>query len=226
MSRPPDKRVEALRSALVAFAVLAIAFMALSGIVAAGGLRSVDREVAATMSRIWVSPLLPLFQLIAVLGGIEVTSLVALALAAYIWRKGFHAEAGAVLALPAAVLLEELYKHLVPQPGPGPELAHPDGPSLSTLIERAGNMGSYPSGHMTRTVFVYGLLAFVVVRMAERRWIRLAAVPAAVLLCALMAFDRIYLNVHWESDVIGGVLLGALALAAAILWLDRPRGVV
>jgi membrane-associated phospholipid phosphatase len=30
--------------------------------------------------------------------------------------------------------------------------------------------------------------------------------------------------VHWESDVIGGLLLGAIALLAGTVWLDRPRG--
>ena len=38
-----------------------------------------------------------------------------------------------------------------------------------------------------------------------------------------MAFDRLYLDVHWESDVIGGLLLGAIALLAGTVWLDRPR---
>jgi len=36
------------------------------------------------------------------------------------------------------------------------------------------------------------------------------------------AFDRIYLNVHWESDVIGALLLGSIALLSATVWLDRP----
>jgi undecaprenyl-diphosphatase len=53
--------------------------------------------------------------------------------------------------------------------------------------------------------------------------VRRLAIPFAVLLVLLMAFDRLYLGVHWESDVIGGILLGATCLAAAIIWLDAPR---
>jgi membrane-associated phospholipid phosphatase len=39
-------------------------------------------------------------------------------------------------------------------------------------------------------------------------------------LVLLEAFDRLYLEVHWESDVIGGLLLGATFLAASISWLE------
>jgi membrane-associated phospholipid phosphatase len=72
-------------------------------------------------------------------------------------------------------------------------------------------------------VIVYGLLAFVVRRLSISPRVRALAVVAAVLIIALMAFDRLYLDVHWESDVLGGVLLGAIALLAGTVWLDRPR---
>ena len=39
----------------------------------------------------------------------------------------------------------------------------------------------------------------------------------------VLAFDRLYLDVHWESDVIGGIILGAIGLVAGTVWLDRPR---
>ena len=72
-------------------------------------------------------------------------------------------------------------------------------------------------------MLVYGLLAFVTRRLASSRAAHLLAIPAAAGVVILMAFDRIYLDVHWESDVIGGILLGAIALVAATVWLDRPR---
>jgi undecaprenyl-diphosphatase len=216
----------ALRRALVAFAALGVAFMVFSAVVAAGDLKPTDFQVASTMSRIWLEPLHPLFQAFAVLGGTEVTGLIVIALAVYIWRTGFRAETWALLAYPLLIGAEVAYKHLIFQPGPSPSISHTDGPSLSSLFEYAANAGSYPSGHMSRTVLTYGLLAFVVIRMAERAWVRRLAAPVAVLICVVMAFDRLYLNVHWESDVIGGALLGALALAGAIIWLDRPRAVV
>jgi undecaprenyl-diphosphatase len=217
--------LNALRRSLLALGVLAIAFVALSAAVTAGQLKAIDHQVASTMTEAWRPQLLVPMDLIAILGGIEVTVLVVAGLAVYIWRQGFRGEVWALLAYPLAEVIETVYKRFVSQPGPPAPIAHPDGPSLSLLFERTLGGNSFPSGHMMRTVLVYGLLAFVAVRMTERRWVRRAAVPAAVLFCVLMAFDRVYLNVHWESDVLGGALLGAIGLAGAIIWLDKPHGV-
>jgi len=87
----------------------------------------------------------------------------------------------------------------------------------------AGTHNSYPSGHMVRAVLVYGLLAFVIRRLAPWPWARALALPVAVVIIVLLAFDRLYLEVHWESDVLGGILLGAIGMVAATVWLDRPR---
>jgi undecaprenyl-diphosphatase len=75
---------------------------------------------------------------------------------------------------------------------------------------------------MVRAVVVYGLIAFVVQRLAPWSLARRLAIPVATFLIVLLAFDRLYLDVHWESDVLGGLLLGAVALLAGSIWLDRP----
>jgi undecaprenyl-diphosphatase len=174
------------------------------------------------MHELWQESLHPLFQLIAELGGLEVTSILMLALFIYLWRRGFGADALVVGAFVGAVALEVLYKSLLYHPGPPRSLSHRDGPSLTDQV--SGVLGnSFPSGHMVRTVVAYGLLAFVVRRLSPSQTARSVAIPVATGIIVLMVIDRLYLDVHWESDVIGGLLLGGIGLVAATVWLDRPR---
>jgi undecaprenyl-diphosphatase len=208
---------------LVLLAVVVVAFVAVTLVVEAGWLRSLDHQVLLSVSGIWSEPLHPLFQLIAELGGLEVTSIVMLGLLIYLWRGGVRADALAVLAFPAAVVLEVFYKVLFYHPGPPRASEHRDGPSMTELLTGAGNnLNSFPSGHVVRAVVAYGLIAFVVRRLAPWRTVRQLAIPVALVLIVVEAFDRIYLAVHWESDVIGALLLGSIALLSATVWLDRP----
>jgi undecaprenyl-diphosphatase len=190
--------------------------------ITAGIFTSLDLQVAQAMHDLWQESLHPLFQLIAELGGLEVTSILMLVLFIYLWRRGFGADGLVVGAFVGAVALEVLYKSLLYHPGPPRSLSHRDGPSLTDQLSGAlGN--SFPSGHMVRAVVVYGLLAFVVRRLSPSGTARSLAVPVAIGIIVLMVIDRLYLDVHWESDVIGGLLLGGIALVAGTVWLDRPR---
>lgn len=82
---------------------------------------------------------------------------------------------------------------------------------------------SFPSGHVAGTTLVYGLLvvlAFRRTRRPEARWLAVVGAAAAI---ALVAFTRLYLGVHYLSDVIGGFLEAvawlALCLGALeVLW--------
>jgi undecaprenyl-diphosphatase len=209
---------------LAALALLGAAFVVYTQVVATGALDALDREVARTMAGAWWPPLQPVAQVIAMLGGVEVTVMGALVLAILLWRRGYRVEAAAVGALPLIGLLETVYKKTVVHPPPA-VFAHPDGPSLVTMLE-GGTLtlgGSYPSGHMMRTVLLYGLGAFVVRRLASPGWARSLVAPLAAVVVGLMALDRVYLGVHWQSDVVGGLLLGGALLAGVIAWLDRPR---
>ncbi len=203
--------------------MLSVAFVAMTISITAGMFTTLDHQVAEAMHSIWQESLHGLFQLIAELGGLELTSILMLALFIYLWRRGFGADALVVGAFAGAVVLEVLYKSLFFHPGPPLSLSHPDGPSLTDLLPGSGKGNSFPSGHMVRTVVAYGLLAFVIRRLAPSRTVRWLAIPVAIVIIIIVAFDRLYLDVHWESDVIGGLLLGGIALVAATVWLDRPR---
>ena len=217
--------MSALRPRLVAAAALAVAYVALTMAIAAGMFDALDKQVLQGMSSLWSEPLHPLFQAIAELGGLELTSLMMLVLAIFLLRRGFGADAWVVLVFVAAQVLEVLYKANLHHLGPPRTVAHADGPSITDLVSSAGPLAnSFPSGHMVRAVIAYGLIAFVVQRLAPSPLARTLAIPIATVLIVLLAFDRLYLDVHWESDVLGGVLLGAIGLLAGTIWLDRPLG--
>jgi undecaprenyl-diphosphatase len=217
--------LQALRPRLVAAGALAVAYVALTMAIAAGMFQALDKQVLQGMSSLWSESLHPLFQAIAELGGLELTSLLMLALAIFLLRRGFGADAWVVLVFVAAQVLEVLYKANLHHLGPPRTVAHADGPSITDLVSGTGPLAnSFPSGHMVRAVIAYGLIAFVVQRLAPWPLARTLAAPIATVLIVLVAFDRLYLDVHWESDVLGGLLLGGIGLLAGTIWLDRPLG--
>lgn len=67
---------------------------------------------------------------------------------------------------------------------------------------------SYPSGHSTLAPIVFGLAAVLWSAPWKSRRRRRALIAAASLLTFTIAFSRVYIGVHYPSDVIGGLLLG------------------
>lgn len=172
---------------------------------------------------LWNPALKPPLWVVAESGGVDLTSLVALGLFIWLWRRSMRWEAMAVLAIPLASGGELALKHAIAHAAPPLWLSHGDAPSLiENLLEAAGRpleQSSYPSGHMARAMVTYGLLALVLPRavsaVGKSTWLWVGATVVAV----LMAADRILLEVHWLSDVIGGAIWGGILLLAADLWL-------
>jgi undecaprenyl-diphosphatase len=208
---------------LIAIGVLSVVFVGLTIAITAGAFADLDLQVAQAMHDAWQPSLHPLFQLIAELGSIELTTVLMLALTVYLWRAGFGSDALVFVVFIAAIAFELFYRFNLHHPGPPRSLAEADGPSISELFPGSTGGNSFPSGHMLRTVIVYGLLAFVINRLSSSPRVRRLAVGGAIAIIVLMVFDRLYLDVHWESDVIGGLILGSIALLAGTVWLDRPR---
>ena len=75
---------------------------------------------------------------------------------------------------------------------------------------------SYPSGHTTTAAALYGLAAILLARSGHR-------VPAALLLVwvLLVGFSRVYLAVHWPSDVLGSLLFSSAWLLVVVGGYDR-----
>lgn len=92
----------------------------------------------------------------------------------------------------------------------GKRLVHRPRPSIAYYAEPSF---SFPSGHATLSVALYGFLAYALLRNAKRRW-RYRTFVLFLSLTAIVAvgLSRVYLGVHFLSDVWSGYLLGALWL--------------
>jgi undecaprenyl-diphosphatase len=89
-----------------------------------------------------------------------------------------------------------------------------------------GNTLSFPSGHATASVALYGFLAILIGREAGMR-LRIGVALAAVLLVAAIAFARLYLGAQWLADVLAGFAFGLawIALLGIAYLQHRPRPV-
>lgn len=75
---------------------------------------------------------------------------------------------------------------------------------------------SFPSGHSTIAVTMYGFLAYLIIRQLKEKTAKIAVVLSAVFIILLIGFSRLYLGVHYVSDILAGYLVGTLALITGI----------
>jgi undecaprenyl-diphosphatase len=67
---------------------------------------------------------------------------------------------------------------------------------------------SFPSGHAMSAAIVYSTVAYLAARLHKRRWARWLVMTAAFVVIALIAVSRLYLGVHYPSDVVAGLAIG------------------
>jgi undecaprenyl-diphosphatase len=68
---------------------------------------------------------------------------------------------------------------------------------------------SFPSGHAMSAAVVYGTVAYLAARLQQRRVTRVLTLACAAILILLICVSRLYLGVHYPSDVIAGLIIGA-----------------
>lgn len=83
---------------------------------------------------------------------------------------------------------------------------------ISTFVTQFGLKDySFPSGHATASMAIYITLAYLLSRRLPKPW-GLACTVALALLVFFIGLSRVYLGVHYPTDVLGGWLLGALVM--------------
>ena len=139
-------------------------------------------------------------------GSLIVTGGIAFATGIILWRR-HHRERflALVFAVPGGMLINVLAKYSVHRPRP-----FFDDPLL-TLTSYG-----FPSGHAMASTVLYGLLAVFAMQTSANWRRRVMAVSIAVSLIALVCFSRIYLGVHYLTDVLAGVAEGVAWLALCL----------
>ena len=90
---------------------------------------------------------------------------------------------------------------------------------LSPLLKAAKGL-SFPSGHAIMSVTFYGLLAYMLQLAIPDAFIKYLVTVLIILLIGIIGYSRIYLRVHYTSDVIAGFLIGFLWLVISLSVLD------
>jgi undecaprenyl-diphosphatase len=117
-----------------------------------------------------------------------------------LWKRAWRTAAYWLVAITGASVLNTVIKVALHRARPG------------ELLYSGWSAFSFPSGHSTVNVVLYGFLAFLIAREIRPAW-RLVVILGAATLIFLIAFSRLYLGAHWFSDVLGGMAFGAAWLA-------------
>ncbi|PIT97754.1 MAG: hypothetical protein COT71_04465 [Candidatus Andersenbacteria bacterium CG10_big_fil_rev_8_21_14_0_10_54_11] len=80
-----------------------------------------------------------------------------------------------------------------------------------------------PSGHTTVAVALYGFITYYIVRHTASWYWKIQAASTGILIIAAVGFSRLYLGVHFLSDVLAGYLVGCAWLIAAVTLIEWQR---
>jgi undecaprenyl-diphosphatase len=144
---------------------------------------------------------------ISALGGLLSLGLIALAACGYLWLKHKHRLALFVaISVCGGSLVNTLLKGLFARPRP-------------TVVphETAVALSSFPSGHAMMAAVVFLTLGALLAFSADERRIKIYILAWSVLLTVSVGISRVYLGVHWPTDVVAGWIAGAIWATLCLL---------
>jgi len=198
--------------------MLLLGFVTLAGEVTEGDTQAFDTRILSALrdpvdpSRpvgpAWIEE--PLIDLTSI-GGPTVLWLIVVAVAGFlVLQTRYRTAIVVVLTSASGELLNLAMKHVFSRPRP-------------TIVPhlRAVYSTSFPSGHAMESAIVYLTLGAILMRAAESRVTKIYILGLAVLLTVVVGVSRVYLGVHYPTDVIAGWIVGFFW--ASVCWLVAQR---
>ncbi|MBN8740281.1 MAG: hypothetical protein BGP24_01015 [Lysobacterales bacterium 69-70] len=217
----PARRRFFSRSVIISVAALALLALAISSLFADGGAHTLDREIMLWLRNPQAlnDPLGPawfedVMRDMTALGGIGVVAGTGLLFAGYLWLQRRRGDIAVLAAsLIGAELISAVAKLLVARP-------RPDLVSHEAQIYSA----SFPSGHTLMATVAWVTYAMLLAADLDDRRQRDYLLLVAWSVAAAVGCSRVYLGVHWPSDVIAGWAVGALWMLLLLQLIPRLRG--
>ncbi len=221
MTRHPFSRLRKLdRRELIWLAVglgaciALFVFLKLASEITEGDTRSLDTRILRALRSaddpskpagpIWLEPM---FMDFTSLGSPLVLGLVVLAVLGFLLLEGLYRTAVIVFATSVGgMIASEALKRIFARPRPSIV------PHLREVVS-----SSFPSGHAMQSAVVYLTLAAILMRIIKGRLAKMYVLGIAILLTLLVGVSRVYLGVHYPTDVIGGWIIGFAW--ASLCWL-------
>jgi undecaprenyl-diphosphatase len=192
-----------LLGALLIAATALFAFGWLADEMREGDMQKFDELVRTAVHRHAVPWLTSLMQGFSFVGSVAVvTTLCLAAIGAFLYFRQARMAALLAITMAGMAVLDVTLKLAFHRPRPVAYF----GPTPTTY--------SFPSGHAMGSVCFYGVLAAILAARASERVAKWCIWMGAVLLIGMIGYSRIYLGVHYPSDVIAGYCAGAVWVAA------------
>ena len=172
------------------------------------GAWAAENEAAMAAARRHATPALDDFAAaLTRLGSLpEMAVVTVAALALLAWRRRFADAATVVAVVLGCGLMEVVMKAAFGV----------DRPGLAGRVVPA-SWYSFPSGHALRAVGLFGCLAVLLLRVDPRAWWRWVVAAALLAVAAGVCWTRVYLGVHWPTDVVAGALAAAAWVGCCLI---------
>jgi undecaprenyl-diphosphatase len=164
----------------------------------------VDMKVNALLFGLRDEVVIKTFKLITLLGEVQAIVAIAIIISIILWKSNKKQQ---IAVLWLTIIGSELTTFIA-------KIAlHRQRPENAIFLE---NSYSFPSGHATIAIAFYGFIASLLLREITKKTSRALSVLVTVILITLIGFSRLYLGVHYLSDVLFGYSVGLVWLIIGI----------
>lgn len=186
-----------------------------TGLMARDAVSNMDVSLFNLMKEMRNAPADELMITITMLGDGAVLTVMAVVIVAWLaWRRAYRGAIAAAIAIIAGKIFVPILKYGIQRPRP-------------VDLYDGAEAFSFPSGHATMSMLIFGILA-VLVSHSMGRWGRAVVYATCGIAVIAIAYSRVYLGAYWFSDVAGGLLFGAVMTAAFAVAIEAipPRRIM